>query len=264
MYSNVNTRILVRCPKGHQRRPAPKKVLAGGGICATCVGRDTAATEARFRQLVADRGGTVLGAYSDTQVPVLICCSKGHENRVRPNSVLRGVGFCRTCAGVAKGISEPRFREAVAAQGGQVVGAFTNMNTPVLVRCAKGHEARPRPTHVLQGIGICRTCAGHAWDAFYVVRDQAAGVVKFGITSGDPRPRLRSHASDGFDEVVRVHRDLPDETARELENNIKAALRDAREAPVRGAEYFSDRALPLVLDLVDNHPVIRQITQVAA
>jgi hypothetical protein len=34
-------------------------------------------------------------------------------------------------------------------------------------------------------------------------------------------------------------------------------LEDAGEEPVRGREYFRDCVLPLVLDLVDNHPQIR-------
>jgi hypothetical protein len=38
---------------------------------------------------------------------------------------------------------------------------------------------------------------------------------------------------------------------------VLAALRDAREEPLRGREYFSVHVLPLVLDLVDNHPAVR-------
>ncbi|MBL0777355.1 hypothetical protein G6541_08340 [Streptomyces albidoflavus] len=57
---------------------------------------------------------------------------------------------------------------------------------------------------------------------------------------------------------MRVHTGLPADVAPALERMILAALRDAREVPVRGKEYFSGRALPLVLDLVDNHPTLRR------
>ncbi|MGV2914581.1 GIY-YIG nuclease family protein [Streptomyces alfalfae] len=100
-------------------------------------------------------------------------------------------------------------------------------------------------------------CAGQVWDAFYVVRDEIADVVKVGVTSGDPRPRLSDHARDGFDDVVRVHTGLPADVAPALERMVLITLRDARESPVRGKEYFPGRVLPLVLDLVDNHPAIR-------
>ncbi|MGQ4393768.1 hypothetical protein ACN6K5_003554 [Streptomyces violaceoruber] len=84
-------------------------------------------------------------------------------------------------------------------------------------------------------------------------------MVKFGITSGNARLRLRAHERDGLDQVVRLFTGLPDGVALEIENNTKAALRDAREEPVRGREYFPARALPLILDLIDHHPVIRAI-----
>ncbi|WP_435595893.1 hypothetical protein [Streptomyces albogriseolus] len=86
---------------------------------------------------------------------------------------------------------------------------------------------------------------------FYVVVDEISGTLKFGITSGDPRPRLGIHARDGFDRVVRLYEGLPGDLAPRLERAVRAALRDAREAPVRGREYFPARALGLVLDVVD-------------
>ncbi|BBC30035.1 hypothetical protein SGFS_013290 [Streptomyces graminofaciens] len=94
-------------------------------------------------------------------------------------------------------------------------------------------------------------CAGKAWDVFYVVVDEINDTIKFGITSGDPRPRLGMHARDGFGDVVRLVEGLPGDLAPRLERAVLAALRDAREAPVRGREYFPAHVLPLVLDLVD-------------
>lgn len=86
---------------------------------------------------------------------------------------------------------------------------------------------------------------------FYVVADDINDVVKFGITSGNPRPRLSRHAREGFDDVIRLVEGLPGDLAPRLERAILAALQDAREAPVRGREYFPSRVLALVLDLVD-------------
>jgi hypothetical protein len=86
---------------------------------------------------------------------------------------------------------------------------------------------------------------------FYVVSDDINGILKFGITSGDPRQRLCRHARNGFDHVIRLIEGMPADNAPRLERAVIAALRDAREAPVRGREYFPGRALGLVLDLVD-------------
>lgn len=128
---------------------------------------------------------------------------------------------------------------------------------PHRVRCANGHVGSPRPNDVLQGQGICAACVGKAWDVFYVVVDEEADVLKFGITTGDPRPRLKDHRAEGFSEVERLFPGLPEGVALELERNVLAALRDAGESPVRGREFFPARALPLVLDLVDHHPATR-------
>jgi hypothetical protein len=109
----------------------------------------------------------------------------------------------------------------------------------------------------LQGFGICRACAGKVWDVFYVVVDNENGIVKFGITSGDPRPRLYRHACDGLNSVIRLIEGLPNDVAPRLERAVLAALRDAREEPVRGVEYFPASALGLVLDVVDGWTGVR-------
>lgn len=129
--------------------------------------------------------------------------------------------------------------------------------SPHRVRCPEGHESSPRPNDVQQGQGLCFKCRGCVWDVFYVVQDDLNDVIKFGVTSGDPRPRLGDHERKGFDQVIRLYTSLPDDVAPWLERAIISALRDAREKPVRGREYYHARVLPVVLDLVDNHPVIR-------
>src|SRR3546814_17597786 len=63
----------------------------------------------------------------------------------------------------------------------------------------------------------CRRCSHRAWDVFYVVQDELNDVIKFGITSGNPKQRLAVHERDGFDQVVRIHTGLPDDVAPWLE-----------------------------------------------
>jgi hypothetical protein len=106
---------------------------------------------------------------------------------------------------------------------------------------------------VRKGSGLCRYCAGSEWDVFYVVLNDLEDSLKFGITSGDPRPRLGVHARYGFTQVARLRSGLPD--AYELEHDVKATLRLAGERPIRGREYFDVRVLATVLDVVDHYPV---------
>lgn len=272
-YLNSRTPHRVICAAGHECAPTPSSVQRGWGLCLICAGCDSGTAEAAFRRRLQQLGATLLEpAYLGSKMGHRVACAKGHECWPRPKDLSRGTGLCRTCAHAARRktpIPKPprpkpsieaarnRFFARVAELGGTVLGEYVDTDSPVLVRCRVGHEVMPSPGNVLRGTGICRICAGRSWDVFYVVRDDLNDVAKFGVTSGDPHPRLRDHARDGFEEVLRLHVGLPGDVAPDLERTVLAALRDAREEPVRGREYFPDRVLALILDLVDNHPSIR-------
>ncbi len=96
---------------------------------------------------------------------------------------------------------------------------------------------------------MCRTCANRMWDVFYITVNPALGRVKFGVTSGDERPRLATHRRAGYTEPVRVLPDLLD--AHALERHVRATLAAAGATPVQGREYFDVSALPVVLDVAD-------------
>src|SRR5262249_1091091 len=98
-------------------------------------------------------------------------------------------------------------------------------------------------------------CAGKEWDVFYVVADQAAGRIKFGVTSGDPRPRLHRHRAAGYREAVRVLTGLPGTVAPEIETACLAAVALAGYRPIRGGEFSDGAALAVVLDVADNYPL---------
>ena len=57
--------------------------------------------------------------------------------------------------------------------------------------CAEGHPCLPMPNRIKNGRGGCDICANKYSDVVYVVTGPNG--LKFGITSGDPRPRLNDH-----------------------------------------------------------------------
>jgi hypothetical protein len=93
-----------------------------------------------------------------------------------------------------------------------------------------------------------------------VVTDRAGDRIKFGITSGDPLARLRTHRYAGYGVVVRVITNLPGTVAREIENSARAALALADIKPLRGREHYGAEALAVVLDIADNYPRDREVT----
>jgi len=92
------------------------------------------------------------------------------------------------------------------------------------------------------------------WDVFYVVATDPLAQIKFGITSGDPRPRLRRHKADGYSQRILVLEGLPGTTAPEIEVAAIAALKLADIEPLHGREYYTADALAIVLDIADNYP----------
>ena len=249
-WRGATARYACRCPAGHLCSVSPHKLGQGRRPCAKCPEGIDLAAEQKFRDAVAQAGGTVTGEYADTRTPVEVTCPDGHKNKIFPTGVIQGRGICRTCAGKDPADCERRFREAVAAQGGTCPGIWINAATAVSCICRAGHSCRPQPSSVLRGQGICSVCAaGGEWDIFYLATDPVAGLVKFGITTRDPRPRLRTHASHGFTQIVKLAAGLPGSVARDTENAVKSALALANERPLRGREYFDISCLPLILDV---------------
>lgn len=254
-YANNRIPVRVRCAAGHECRPTPGPVLAGGGICRTCSRQDPAVAEAQFRERLAELGAELLVPYSNSVTPHHVRCIAGHDLHLRPGVVQAaralGRGICAACAGKAPGTAEAAFRARLALLGATLLEPrWAGHSTPHLVRCQQGHLCRPTPANVSQGHGVCRFCSGAEWDAFYVLA--GPGVVKFGITTGDGRARLTVHASQGITQTVRLVTGLPDMAALEAENAVKAALALAGEKPVRGREYFDPSCLALILDVADS------------
>ncbi|MFF4146893.1 hypothetical protein ACFY0A_37460 [Streptomyces sp. NPDC001698] len=242
----------VKCIEGHVTTPRPHDAKTTGSFCSVCVGRNGEAAWQAFCSVVLEHGGTVmeeewLGGHTLHR----IVCPGGHEITVRPSKVTSRKRIpCRRCSFER---CAAQFEELVKAQGGTLLEPYKSAQAKHRVRCAEGHEVQQTPAHLVALHSLCRRCAYREWDAFYVVIDEVNDLVKFGITSGNPRRRLWHHERDGFDQVLRLHTSLPGDVAPKLEQTILAALRDAREEPVRGREYFPARVLPVVLDLVDGH-----------
>ena len=255
----VNKGHHVRCANGHESRPRPANVLRGGGLCKPCVAlariaRNGVRSEAAFRARLAELGATPLyEKWLGVRRKHHIRCTSGHDCYPTPANVLNGSGVCSTCAGNNPAAAEAAFRARVVELGGTpLFGEWLGNNQPHHVVCVAGHDCYPYPAGVQQGEGVCRKCRGKLWDAFYVVEHEDQHRVKFGVTSGDARPRLADHRVDGYRTVVRLLTGLPDGAAPDAERAVKAALAMAGEKPVRGTEYFDASCLALILDVADS------------
>lgn len=249
----------IRCARGHEVTTTPSHILRRSTFCRICSRRDSGAAAREFQDRLTELGATLLEPeWLGNRHPHRVMCAAGHQCRPRPTSVQRGQGICETCAGRDTAAAEAWFRARLAQDGAVLLEPkWLGARVRHRIRCSAGHISTPLPNGVQQGNGLCRDCSGKNWDVFYVVGNDDAELVKFGITSGSGRRRLYDHRRDGFVTVHRLLSGLPDAAAPSLERDVQAVLRLAGEEPVRGREYYPDRVTALVLDIVDNYPGLR-------
>jgi hypothetical protein len=238
----------IRCPKGHEVPVFPSVLRGGGGLCSACSGRSSRYSWLKFKARISELGGTVvepewLGSSKQHRA----ICAKSHPVSICPRDVMSGQGMCLTCAGKNPETAWADFKERVEAEGGRVIEPrWLGGRIPHAIICRNRHVTDVRPDNSKTGQGICRECKGKAADRFYVVT--SADGLKFGITSGNPKPRLKNHASDGYTTVVRL---LITTDALDLERATTKALARSGWKPIRGREYFDISCLHLVLEVAD-------------
>jgi hypothetical protein len=180
--ANAPHRII--CWRGHEASVCPSNAKRAGRICAACSRADrddSVAAWQKFREQVEARGGHVieprwLGVHRRHRV----ICAAGHAAAPVPVIVNRAGGICRTCSGNDPEASERAFRFRLAEAGAELLEPYVNSVTPVLVRCAQGHQTKRTSDSVRDGKG-CRICSGTdqqaAWRQFCEIVAQRGGRV---------------------------------------------------------------------------------------
>lgn len=264
---NIRTRYAATCPAGHECMLRPDSSIGRGSGCQRCgiLKRAETKTEGarqRFLAWINEAGFTLaegfewVGSKGGTAYDAT--CPQGHPCRVSPNAIQQGRSGCGKCARKRVG----RYKTSVASRDEFTAWADANgytlvdfkwrgTMTPHPAICPNGHECRPNPGHVRKGVGGCAACKNKVFDVFYVVTNPDAGVLKFGVTSGDPAPRLRDHRKHGYSEVVRLFRGMGQGEAATLERELLRLMACGSVPPVKGREYFPLTALNTVLYVAD-------------
>lgn len=164
--------------------------------------------EAAFRARVAELGGTIVGTYVKTKVPLAVQCAKGHVNDVWPSAVLQGSGICLPCRYEGWKVGPAaEFRVRVEKLGGTVLGEYVNASTPVLVRCKAGHERTAKPLQLTGGNGFCAICTGQdsaIAGAAFLARMAAMGATVLGTYAGAHTP-VPARCAAGHGVLARPH-----------------------------------------------------------
>jgi very-short-patch-repair endonuclease len=159
-YKKALEKVHCICAKGHDCYPVPGNIQQGVGMCRKCAGRCPEEAEKAFKASIVAKGGRVIGEYIRSSDGVHCICVKGHDCYPLPSGIKQGEGMCRKCAGCCTEEAEKAFRASIAAQGGRVIGEYVRSADGVHCVCASGHDCNPTPSHIQQGVGMCRKCAG--------------------------------------------------------------------------------------------------------
>jgi very-short-patch-repair endonuclease len=97
-YSSAFTTVHCICQKEHPCNVLPHNIQQGYGMCLICANQSPIQAAGEFHETIKRLGGTVVGKYMKSNVPVLCLCAQGHECSPQPTHIRRGQGMCRSCA----------------------------------------------------------------------------------------------------------------------------------------------------------------------
>lgn len=113
-----------------------------------------------IQHVASSRGGKCLSTeYVANKTPLLWECSAKHRWEANLNSVLRG-SWCPHCSGVAR-LTIEQMHEIAQSRGGECLSMeYINARTPLLWRCAEGHEWEAKPSNMITHGRWCPECGG--------------------------------------------------------------------------------------------------------
>jgi hypothetical protein len=117
-------------------------------------------TLATFQALARSNGGYFRSnEYTVLKKTYVWECKRGHLWETEARNVLAG-RWCKECHNASLRDSIENMREIARKRGGECLSLkYVNTDTPLLWRCAKGHEWLNRPAKIKKG-QWCRTCKG--------------------------------------------------------------------------------------------------------
>ena len=157
-YINSDSPLRWKCRSGHIWNTPFGSIKHGGSWCPTCAGK-TPLTLADAKEHAESRGGACLSSeYKDTATIMHWGCKKGHTWMATFSNLRHGGHWCPHCAGMAPHGIEFAKKLAEERGGTLVTTVYTNVSTPMLWKCKKGHTWATKLSHVLHSGSWCPYC----------------------------------------------------------------------------------------------------------
>lgn len=175
-YVNYRIPLRWRCAEGHEWHTTAATIQRGSW-CPSCASAarydgEKARVFAEVQAIARERGGLCLSTeYVNSQTHLRWRCAEGHEWEAVRQSVARG-SWCARCAGMVLTIDD--MHEVARVRGGRCLSrSYQGEGSPLLWRCAEGHEWKAIPGNVRRG-KWCPYCARNARKTIADVQGMAA------------------------------------------------------------------------------------------
>lgn len=154
-YKNCNTKLKVRCDKGHEYEVRYSN-FKYGVRCPICNGNKKL-TYTFIKEQLKKEGYTLLSKkYKNANTKLKIRCDKGHEYEVIWNNFKKGKR-CPYCYGNKK-LSYIAVKKYIESNGYILLSKeYKNSSVKLKVRCDKGHEYEVKYSHFRAGVR-CPIC----------------------------------------------------------------------------------------------------------
>jgi ferredoxin len=160
-YVKSNWRISTDCGRGHIFDLHPSNFLHKGTWCKKCSGMCPEEAERKLREVIAERGETLMSPYINRHTPVTVLCQKGHIYRPHPSSLREGRTHCSWCTGTSPEAYFQRWKKILEDLHYELLSPYTGSQNPHKVRCDKNHICYPRPDSMVNKGTRCWSCFGN-------------------------------------------------------------------------------------------------------
>jgi hypothetical protein len=186
-FANCKTPLRWRCAAGHEWSATFNHVVHGGSWCPQCAGRAPLSL-ADAQSAAAKLGGVCLSdTYTNSKTPLLWRCEAGHEWSAPFRNVRTNGTWCPRCARRGQPPLALADAQSAAVELGGVClsDTYSNCMTPLLWRCAAGHEWSSSLRNVRNCGTWCPQCARLGRAPLTLADAQAAAAMHGGACLSD-------------------------------------------------------------------------------
>lgn len=205
-YIDNSTPRKIQCDEGHIWNGTPYNMMGRGDWCPVCSEKCPKAAEAKFRAIVAEKGGKVHGQYVNAKTPIRTECDKGHIWLPYSSGISSGK-WCPVCVENCPKAAAAKFYRIISEKKGVALEPYINNHTRRKIQCEFKHTWSPLPTNITSVGSWCPVCVDHSPEA---AKDKFLQAIK--IRNGtlleeyiDTNTKVRVQCEEGHIWPVRPH-----------------------------------------------------------